>query len=41
MKKMIICSLTIAVLFFSYAEELKTIPLSPPDTNRGLPVMKA
>lgn len=41
MKNIIICILACAFLGFSYAQELKTIPLSPPDTNRGLPVMKA
>jgi hypothetical protein len=41
MKKTIITTLVCAFLTFAYSQELKTIQLSPPDTNRGLPVMKA
>jgi nitroreductase len=41
MKKVITGFLAIAILNFTYAHELKTISLNPPDTTRGLPVMKA
>lgn len=41
MKNMIIRIAAIATLSFTYAQENKTILLSPPDTTRGLPVMKA
>lgn len=41
MKNMIICLLVITIFGFAYAQDLKTIALNPPDTTRGLPVMKA
>jgi SagB-type dehydrogenase family enzyme len=41
MKSTIICIIAIGTLSFTYAQENKTILLSPPDTTRGLPVMRA
>ena len=38
---MIMCFLAISILNFIHAQEIKTIELSPPDTSRGLSVMKA